>query len=152
METSKKKRYALQCWTCNSEFDVTCRDYFNKTRIQENRQHIDNIVYENRNIQPVRNEPHLRICEDRHTIATGYKNVCIKKVTKDFNGIPNVRRECRLVPETSKVGECPDDTKSQDLQFCATCDTDGCNGANSVKTDAFLAAAVSISLVLILRK
>lgn len=70
----------LQCWKCTSEFDITCRDFFNVTRIRENRRFLENVNYSNRQ-QTVRNEPHLEVCDEMFTSSYGQKNVCLKRVT-----------------------------------------------------------------------
>lgn len=73
--------FALQCWKCHSEFDVTCRDYFNVTRIQQNRRYFDNFNYAgNRQIQNPRNEPHLEHCDESFAHTYNQKTVCIKRV------------------------------------------------------------------------
>ncbi|KAJ8959162.1 hypothetical protein NQ318_022423 [Aromia moschata] len=58
-----------------------------------------------------------------------------------------VVRKCRLVSDSLKSGECPDDTNNSDTIYCGTCDTDGCNDSNAIKSNAFLAITISLFLV-----
>ncbi|KAJ8971317.1 hypothetical protein NQ314_000759 [Rhamnusium bicolor] len=146
---------ALRCWTCNSAYDVTCRDYFNLTRIAENTRYHDSASasYGHRQTVPVGNDPQLKICDDMYTTTYNQKNVCLKRVSKGPNGLPVVRRLCQLVPKSLKVGECPDDMRDQtkDIEFCSTCEYDGCNAAAELKTNVILASIISVSLLLVLR-
>ncbi|XP_023021842.2 uncharacterized protein [Leptinotarsa decemlineata] len=147
--------YTLQCWKCYSDYDVTCRDHFNITRIQENRRHFDNFNYgNNRQIQPVRNDPHLEVCDD--TLAGNYnqKSVCLKRVYKGNYGLPVVHRECRLVPRNLKEGSCPDDLAydtSRTVTYCGTCEYDGCNAATSITLNNILFSLIPVGTLLMFR-
>ncbi|KAG5870420.1 hypothetical protein JTB14_002782 [Gonioctena quinquepunctata] len=148
--------YALQCWKCYSDYDVTCRDHFNITRIQENRRHFDNFNYgNNRQIQPVRNDPHLEICDEGYATTYNQKNVCLKRVYRGADGIPVVHRECRLVSKNLKSEACPEELaydRSRTVDFCGTCEYDGCNGATGITTNAILSSLIPVTLLLMFKK
>ncbi|KAJ8915178.1 hypothetical protein NQ315_000431 [Exocentrus adspersus] len=145
---------ALQCWKCNSEYDVTCRDYFNLTKIEINKRYFDNANYGNRQIQPVRTDPHLEPCDEMYTSSYSQKNVCLKRVFKGVHGIPVVNRECRLVSSDFKVGNCPQDLldRNKEVEYCGTCDHDGCNAGSAVTFSVLLAAVLPASVALLFSK
>lgn len=70
---------ALQCWKCSSDFDITCRDHFNVTRIQQNRRYFEQINYSGRQ-QAAGNNPQLIHCDEMYT-SSNYDtiNVCMKR-------------------------------------------------------------------------
>uniref|UniRef100_A0A6P7H071 Uncharacterized protein LOC114344486 isoform X1 n=1 Tax=Diabrotica virgifera virgifera TaxID=50390 RepID=A0A6P7H071_DIAVI len=156
--------FALQCWDCKSEFDVTCRDYFNVSRIEEN-----NRIYENFNFQQSnsrqfsignRNNPRKIHCDGSYVNSYNQKTVCLKTVSRGFSGsgsnaeIPNVHRECRIVSKSLAAGECPDELKndrSRTIDYCVTCETDGCNLATGIKSNIVL-ASVPLLLLALLQK
>ncbi|XP_018578085.1 uncharacterized protein LOC108916342 [Anoplophora glabripennis] len=146
--------HGLQCWKCSSAYDVTCRDYFNITRIEINRRYFDTANYGNRQVHPVRTDPHVEICDDMHTSSYNQKNVCLKTVYKGAHGIPEVTRGCRMVQKTLKSGECPEELKdkNKEFEFCGTCESDQCNAAGMIKTNLFLAATVPVVLAVFVRK
>ncbi|XP_056639807.1 uncharacterized protein LOC130447150 [Diorhabda sublineata] len=133
--------FTLHCWQCNSEIDVTCRDYFNITRIEENRRHFENFNYQNN--RPIhdlpRNDPHLQHCDDSFSHQYNQKSVCLKRVyrvTGSHSDLPNVQRDCRIVPKDFVVGTCPEELKSfgnKIVDYCSTCNIDGCNKAEGIK-------------------
>ncbi|XP_072393536.1 uncharacterized protein [Diabrotica undecimpunctata] len=152
---------ALQCWSCKSEFDVTCRDYFNVTKIEENRRHFENFNFQGNN-RPFsignRNEPHEVHCDGSYVNNYNQKTVCIKTVFRGYTSsgsnsdIPNVHRDCRIVPKSLPVGECPDELKndkSRNIDYCVTCETDGCNLATGIKSNLILASIPLVLLVLL---
>jgi len=150
---------ALQCWKCHSEFDITCRDYFNVTRIQQNRRNFDNFNYGNNNRplqQQIRNDPHLERCDESFAASYNQKTVCLKRVYRGTGNsdIPNVQRECRLVSKSLKEGECPEELtadRSRTVDFCGTCDFDGCNTASGIKTN-LMSAILPVILLFVLCK
>ncbi|CAG9856788.1 unnamed protein product [Phyllotreta striolata] len=149
---------ALQCWKCHSEFDITCHDYFNVTRIEQNKRYYDNFNYgSNRPVQNQRNEPHLEHCDQSYATHFNQKTVCLKRVYRapGSNDRPHVQRECRLVSINLKEGECPEDLasdRSRTVDFCGTCTYDGCNGATGIRTNVLAALILPVLMLLVLRK
>lgn len=139
--------FALRCWKCSSDMDATCRDYFNTTRIFMNRRNFDAYA----SVQPART-PELAECEGMHTSTYGvYKNVCLKRIYTVPNGPPHVQRECRVVGKDLKYGTCPEDflygSNSKNMEYCGTCELDGCNSA-SKNSLIFLGLAPAVILLL----
>ncbi|XP_030759728.1 uncharacterized protein LOC115885085 [Sitophilus oryzae] len=125
---------ALECWKCTSDYDASCSDHFNTTRIFKNRVHLNDYESYGTN-QLNRREPHLFTCEGMHTSTIEqYKNVCLKKVYIIPNRPNKYIRECRMVLKSHKVGECPSDVLAaatdRSLVHCSSCEYDGCNSAN----------------------
>ncbi|KAF7279341.1 hypothetical protein GWI33_007356 [Rhynchophorus ferrugineus] len=142
---------SLRCWKCSSDYDSSCRDYFNTTKILQNQVHLNDYAYGN--IQMTRTEPHQFTCEGlRTSTITQFKNVCIKQVIKVPNSPNKFVRECRLVSKTLKTGQCPSDvlssTSSNNLVHCSSCEHDGCNSATR-KT--FFYTSLIPALVLLIR-
>ncbi|CAH0564142.1 unnamed protein product [Brassicogethes aeneus] len=144
---------ALQCWKCSSEMDVTCRDYFNVTKIMQTRRYFDNINYGNRQQQPITNDPHLELCDDRFTTSYDKTNVCLKTIHTTPNGMQVVNRKCMLVNKDLKSGACPQELtqRGQSLDYCLTCNYDGCNAATGLKT-TLLSSLIPVALMLFFRK
>ncbi|XP_019871735.1 uncharacterized protein LOC109600096 [Aethina tumida] len=144
---------ALQCWKCSSDFDITCRDHFNVTRIQQNRRYFEQINYSGRQ-QAAGNNPQLIHCDEMYT-SSNYDtiNVCMKREHTTPDGKKVVNRECQLVSRSLKAGQCPPEIYQRfpDIDFCQTCNYDGCNSATGLKTN-LMAACVPLALLLFLRK
>lgn len=143
---------ALRCWKCTSNTDATCRDYFNTTRILLNQRVMDSYNYGS--VQSARNDPHLAECEGMHTSTYAqFKNVCLKRVITGQNSLlSEIHRECRMVPKDLKMGACPDDfvhNRPRNLEFCGTCEYDGCNSANA---NSIIFMGLVPSVLLLLRK
>ncbi|XP_050302329.1 uncharacterized protein LOC126740384 [Anthonomus grandis grandis] len=143
----------LRCWKCSSQYDATCRDYFNTSRILLNNRQMDPYTFGN--LQPARTDPHVTECEGMHTSTMGQmKNVCLKRVLTVPHGPNEVIRECRMVHQQMKVGACPDEllnSPARNMEFCGSCEHDGCNSAPTA-TGALLGALMPTFLLLILRK
>ncbi|XP_060522242.1 uncharacterized protein LOC132699506 [Cylas formicarius] len=144
--------FGLQCWKCSSDQDATCRDHFNVTRILQNQRFINSYVYGNQ--QTSTTTPHLTTCEGMHTSTTfgQVKNVCVKRVTTATHGLKQVIRECRMVNINLKTGACPEDLAypgvNQNLEYCGSCEYDGCNSASMSQ---IIVALLIPSLLLLLR-
>ncbi|XP_066159259.1 uncharacterized protein [Euwallacea fornicatus] len=146
------KSSALHCWKCASNTDATCRDFFNTTRILLNQRHMDQ-YYSYGNVIPAKTDPFLIQCDGMHTSTFGqFKNVCLKKVLTVPHGPNEVVRECRMVVKDLKIGACPEDiigSSPRNLEYCGTCEYDGCNSASS---SSFMFVGLVPAVLLILGK
>ncbi|CAG9767445.1 unnamed protein product [Ceutorhynchus assimilis] len=142
---------SLRCWKCTSQLDATCRDYFNTTRILLNQRHMDQYSYGN--LQQARTDPHLSDCDGMHTSTYGQvKNVCLKWVIQEPDQLPQVHRECQMVPRELQVGACPEklsQNRPRYLQSCSTWEYDGCNSAS---TNGVILLGLVPAVVLLLGK
>ncbi|XP_017783294.1 PREDICTED: uncharacterized protein LOC108567386 [Nicrophorus vespilloides] len=118
---------ALRCWSCSSDMDLPCSDYFNTTALS-------------RQYNRYGNAPQLTECTHNNqlTYQTG-KPVCSKKVQTSY-GRTTYIRQCMYLHEQEKVGPCPAETTTSatTIDFCEYCDYDGCNGSSSLKSALLL--------------
>lgn len=132
---------ALKCWTCSSDLDPHCADPFNNTSPSFDLHH----TLTDCNTQ---SSPHYSLYKT--------KSVC-KKIKQTVNGKHEaVVRTCEwLKSEDDAVGECPPSTfntpKYITINYCETCDTDGCNGAENIRPTVFWTALIPAALALLLR-
>lgn len=76
---------AVRCWTCNSQLDIRCRDYFNITGLQENKLYQENFSNTFGEVRQIITAPHIEHCEGKQIPPSDHKWICSKTVTKGKN-------------------------------------------------------------------
>ncbi|KAK9885377.1 hypothetical protein WA026_010874 [Henosepilachna vigintioctopunctata] len=142
----------LMCWSCSSDLDIRCHDYFNTTKFdryyQQNYQsgnynpnnpqsNYPNRGYNqgyNQGIQsnPYQSRPTQPYMKNCPAISYGdKKSVCMKRVQTSNDGRTVTIRDCATVPTSQSLGKCPPESNSYiRVDFCEYCDQYGCNSGN----------------------
>ena len=136
---------SLQCWTCDSEQDYMCADYFNTTDF-----------YRSFPYNPQRQVPSLTTCPEAGNVyLNNQKPVCVKQ-KQSYSGSNRVTtiRQCKSVPRDAPMGTCPPTTTGSGLSidFCEICDRDGCNGASTMGMSLIATILPAALLLVLLRK
>ncbi|CAH1106555.1 unnamed protein product [Psylliodes chrysocephalus] len=98
-----------------------------------------NSGYNNVNRAPV-----LEQCDENEARNKRMRHVCLKEIVRGSSYVSVVRR-CELVAYEQPVGTCSQGVnRGLTLDFCEYCDWDGCNSATGLKTNVYLAAAISL--------
>lgn len=142
--------YALRCWSCSSDLDMSCMDPFNSTKMLQHRNYFQQV---NNNNQYSRNDmPILRECTNELGQIYNQKQMCVKRVINVPYGKKIVSRECKDVSTNQVTGTCPDKSGNANVEFCEYCDYDGCNAASGMRLNLLAAIAVPSALLLALRR
>lgn len=135
---------ALRCWSCSSDMDAPCADYFNITNF--------NRFYR---YDPRAQTPQLMDCDQQQSAyPINQRPVCMKKKQTTYGRTTYVR-QCRFLHPEERIGTCPTETTSSatTIDFCEYCEHDGCNGASLSSASVILAALVpAVVLAVVLRQ
>ncbi|RZB40459.1 hypothetical protein BDFB_004506 [Asbolus verrucosus] len=141
--------WALRCWSCSSDLDPSCRDYFNATKLQQQRSYFQQVNYNNQ-YQGGNTMPMLTDCSNNLGQVFGQKQVCVKEIINQPYGKTSISRHCQSVSNQQEVGTCPN--MGRDREFCEYCDSDGCNAAAGLKANVLAAMAVPCVLLFFLSR
>lgn len=107
---------SLKCWKCNSQ-DDSCKDPF------------DGYSF---------NETLLVTCKtiEFHSLREPTRPVCIKmKLFLNAYNVTTIYRQCHWESESTSTTSCRNfkTTSAEQIEFCETCSTDGCNSSLRIR-------------------